>query len=33
MTLTVLELEEKANTNRLKKWSRLELEELITKYK
>lgn len=30
---TVLELEEKANTNRLKKWSRAELEELITKYK
>ena len=30
---TVLELEEKANTNRLKKWSRAELEEIITKYK
>ena len=29
----VLDLEEKANTNRLKKWSRAELEEIITKYK
>lgn len=29
----VIELEERANTDRLKKWSREELEELITKYK
>ena len=29
----VLELEEKANTNRLKKWSRSELEDLISLYK
>lgn len=29
----VIELEERANTDRLKKWSRDELEELITKYK
>jgi len=29
----VIELEERANTDRLKKWSREELEELISKYK
>lgn len=29
----VLELEESANNNRLKKWSRDELETIITKYK
>jgi len=29
----VIELEERANTDRLKKWSREELEELIAKYK
>lgn len=29
----VKELEERANTDRLKKWSRDELEELIAKYK
>lgn len=29
----VLELEEKANSNRLKKWSREELEEIINQYK
>lgn len=29
----VLELEEKANTNRIKKWSREELEEIINQYK
>lgn len=29
----VLDLEEKANTNRLKKWSRSELEDLISLYK
>lgn len=29
----VLELEERANTNRLKKWSREELEEIINQYK
>jgi len=30
---SVLDLEEKANTNRLKKWSRAELEEIIQTYK
>jgi hypothetical protein len=29
----VLDLEDSANTNRLKKWSRNELEVLINKYK
>jgi hypothetical protein len=29
----VLRLEEEANKNRLKKWSRAELEEIIAKYK
>ena len=29
----VLRLEEEANKNRLKKWSRAELEEIIKKYK
>jgi hypothetical protein len=31
--MVVLDLEDSANKNRLKKWSRLELEEIITKYK